>query len=1028
MGKPVKGKPKGAAGGSGGRTAGGGPKQHRAKKKHHSNKAPSGSSVGELPQAAPMDEDELEPDDDDVAFFARNAAYGAFFNERLAVEGIASGNKRGRKKGLADEDKTATYERAPRGSAENGEPDDAGQAPLTLPVKRLDGTVVHAPLTPAPIEGKGVDDNLHNLPAAARAAVQKAREAWDKHDEALDEEGRKRKLGKKAKRAEALANELGRTEYKQAPSERWWDGEGKQTADGGGPDGEPETDEEGEGEEEEEEDPAARARKARAREAEALEAEMDAEERQASVRQRIAAACQGVLEDPEGRWTDLREVAKLVEDRDPEVARLAALSLLLVFKDICPSYRIRPPTEKELQMKVSKDVMKLRDFEAGLLKMYQAYIRVMVRTSGGKKKRSERGKGGPDASTALKCLCGLLEGLPHFNFRTDILSALVPHMGYVDSAAAEAVAAAIGGAIAADLAGDLTLEALHMVAQLVKQNKCLAHPAALTPFLGIRFDEGILALEAQKKPEVLSRKQTRRKRAEEREMIRKGRAEKEKKKAEKERLKSFGHNADSDSDSEDVEAALGRDMDEGAGRMDNAQKRKLQSRMLEATFEMYFRVLKNAASPVPARGIPLMTPALIGLGKFTHLISVTFMGDLMEVFRQLLAGGALSVDQKARTLLTACEILSGHGEALNVDAGEFHRQLYKMLAQPSIGAGGWTAEVNGGSGAGAEWGSGADGGGAHSGAAAKAAATGMDDEADRGTLRIRTLERFLGRYKQVDHGRVASFAKRLAGTAMMAEAGEAVGALGVTRQLLAAYPKVRCLLENERVGTGVFDMNNDDPETAVGLAAVLWDLSLLRHHYHPAVAAAAGEVAALPLQGAIAPALGSHAPAELARLHSTTRGNFRPAIPPPKIGKKAKSSVLDRCTSRGQEGRIFTLGSDLAAHVDSDERRGWSDGDELSARLEKTLRTHYRETKAFAVNANLRREATRLRRTTQKMREHIEERRAMAAAAAKKAKAKKKKPAAVGREAGAEGKKSAKKSATGIASGGVKKLKKNAAK
>ena len=59
--------------------------------------------------------------------------------------------------------------------------------------------------------------------------------------------------------------------------------------------------------------------------------------------------------------------------------------------------------------------------------------------------------------------------------------------------------------------------------------------------------------------------------------------------------------------------------------MDNKAKQKLQSRMLEATFEMYFRVLKNAASEMPARGLPLMTPALTGLGRFTHLISVTFM-------------------------------------------------------------------------------------------------------------------------------------------------------------------------------------------------------------------------------------------------------------------------------------------------------------------------------------------------------------------------------------------------------------------
>ena len=349
----------------------------------------------------------------------------------------------------------------------------------------------------------------------------------------------------------------------------------------------------------------------------------------------------------------------------------------------------------------------------------------------------------------------MLESLPHFNYRTDVLSALVPHLSHVDSAAADAVAGSIANAIKADMQGDTTLEALHMVAQLVKQNRCCCHPAALSPFLEIRFDEGILALEAQKAPEVLSRKQNRKKRADEREMIRKARAEKEKRKAEKERMKSFGHRDDSDSEEEDLEAQLERDMGEASGRMDNAQKKKMQSRMLEATFEMYFRVLKNAAGANPARGLPLMTPALVGLGKFTHLISVTFMADLMEVFRQLLAGDALSTEQKARCLLTACEVLSGHGEALQVDTGEFHRQLYAMLGQPSSGSSGWGGSDK-------RDGSSCDG----------------SSSADRGTLRIRALQRFLGGYSHVDQGRVAAFAKRLAGAALCAEPGKPWGARG----------------------------------------------------------------------------------------------------------------------------------------------------------------------------------------------------------------------------------------------------------
>ena len=751
-------------------------------------------------------------------------------------------------------------------------------------------------------------------------------------------------------------------------------------------------------------DPATAARRARSAAAAASEAEMSAEDRLLSVKARIGAACQGVLEDPEGRWTELEEVTKLAEDRDPEVARLGALSAALVFKDVCPGYRIRALTPKELAMKVTKETQKLRDFEAGLLRMYKGFVRLVVRRGGGEKKtRAQRGGGlGLAPGVALTCLCQLLAALPHFNFRTDVLSALVPHMARADAAAAGVVSGAVAGAIKSDKSGDLTLEALQMTAQLVRQTKCGAHPKALAPFLEIAFDEGALALEAKKKAEVLSRKQTKKRRAEEREAIRKGRAEKAKKKADKERLARFGHVDDASDASEDElneETKLDRDMEEGAGRIDNQKRRKLQSKMLEATFEMYFRVLKNAAGESPARGLPLMTPALVGLGKFTHLISVSFMADLMEVFRRLLKGDTLSADQKARCLLTACEITSGHGEALQVDAGEFHRQLYAMLGEPSVGTSGWGGSL------GSETSNPNDpeDDDQHSMLSHPVHAA-SDDALDRGTLRVRALQKFLGAQKQVDQSRVAAFAKRLACAALAAEAGEAVGVLGVARQLLAAYPRARCLLENERVGTGVFDLKSDDPETANGLSAVLWDLALLRDHYHPAVRAAAAEVARMPLAGAVAPALGSHAPSELARLHSTTRGNFRPAIPPPPARKKSKLSPLDRAAARGEASRavVAEIGEDLAAfaagsiadsriieneNVRTTGRKLFRRQKEAKEDLERrALKRHFTQASLFAEHAALRREAARAARLARRARAFAEER----AAAAKKKAAKKK--------------------------------------
>jgi len=55
-----------------------------------------------------------------------------------------------------------------------------------------------------------------------------------------------------------------------------------------------------------------------------------------------------------------------------QVARLAMVSQAAVFRDIVPGYRVRLPTDKELAMPVSKDVRRLRDHEAALLRAYQA--------------------------------------------------------------------------------------------------------------------------------------------------------------------------------------------------------------------------------------------------------------------------------------------------------------------------------------------------------------------------------------------------------------------------------------------------------------------------------------------------------------------------------------------------------------------------------------------------------------------------------------------------------------------------------
>lgn len=62
---------------------------------------------------------------------------------------------------------------------------------------------------------------------------------------------------------------------------------------------------------------------------------------------------------------------------DPIIRKLAVLSELAIFKDIIPGYRIRALTDAEKAEKVSQMVARTRDWEQGLVGIYQGYLRLL---------------------------------------------------------------------------------------------------------------------------------------------------------------------------------------------------------------------------------------------------------------------------------------------------------------------------------------------------------------------------------------------------------------------------------------------------------------------------------------------------------------------------------------------------------------------------------------------------------------------------------------------------------------------------
>jgi nucleolar complex protein 3 len=85
-------------------------------------------------------------------------------------------------------------------------------------------------------------------------------------------------------------------------------------------------------------------------------------------------------------------------------------------------------------------------------------------------------------------------------------------------------------------------------------------------------------------------------------------------------------------------------------------------------------------------------PCLDGLGKFSQLINVDFMGDLLAYLQKLAAGDStsktrsgtclqlkLTVPERLKCCIVAFKIVRSNLDALNIDLREFFVQLYNIL-------------------------------------------------------------------------------------------------------------------------------------------------------------------------------------------------------------------------------------------------------------------------------------------------------------------------------------------------------------
>ncbi|OIT08440.1 PREDICTED: nucleolar complex protein 3 homolog [Nicotiana attenuata] len=531
--------------------------------------------------------------------------------------------------------------------------------------------------------------------------------------------------------------------------------------------------------------------------------DMTVEEDNEKKKFRLAELGTALLTDPELNIKSLKEMLEISKDGDRDIVVLALKSLLAVFRDIIPGYRIRLPTEKEQEMKVSKAIKKMRFYESTLLSVYKAYIQKLIAVE----------KQAVYKRVAVRCICTLLEAVPHFNFRESLLAAVIRNISSEDDVSRKLCCSTVKSLFTNEgkHGGEATVEAVQMIADLVKDHDCQLHPDSIEVFMSLTFDEDLGKREKRDADNKFKSKNSKRKNLKEL----KESAANEKKKARKEMMSKTR---------EEVTAELKA----ASLTTDVTERRRMQSDVLSAVFQTFFRVLKHALRPRSKAGSspqapgshPLLAPCLNGIGKFCQLIDLDFMSDLMNYLRKLAGSGnnsgdssmvgsaCLTVSERLQCCIAAFKVMRNNLDALNVDLQDFFVQLYNLIIEYRPGR-------------------------------------------DKGEILAEAFKIMLCDDRQHDMQRAAAFIKRLATFSLCFGSAESLAALVTVKHLLQKNVKCRNLLENDAGGGSVsgaiakYQPYATDPNLSGALASVLWDLNLLSKHCHPAVSTMASNISML---------------------------------------------------------------------------------------------------------------------------------------------------------------------------------------
>ncbi|KAI0583925.1 Nuclear export protein Noc3 [Pyrenophora tritici-repentis] len=506
-------------------------------------------------------------------------------------------------------------------------------------------------------------------------------------------------------------------------------------------------------------------------------------------KEELARIASLVNEDPEEHIGALKTLQALADSENITVKKLALATQVSIFKDIIPGYRIRPLSEEKMQEKISKEVKKLRQFEQKLVSSYEAYIKHLAKLA--KSSGSNNEQIASLATVAISCACNLLNSVPHFNFRGEILKILVGKLS-MRKVDADFVRCreAMESLFENDEDGNAALEAVTMLTKMMKSRNYHFDESVLNTFLHLRLLSEFSQKASYHSVDKAEQPMVNGKKLKQKREFRTKRTRKE--------LKE--------------KKAIEKEFKEADAAVSHEERDRMQAETLKMVFVAYFRILK-------ARSPKLMGAVLEGLARYAHLINQDFFGDILEALRDIIATAELTAaasieeDEDASDDDDDNEAPDRNLTPLNPDIELSSKSLH--LPDPN--------------------------------AATSHADTAKINVQTTIVLLIRSLSSILlpaASIRAVPPLRVAAFAKQLMSISLHLPEKSCTAMLGLLNRITKTHGKKVAPLWNteERRGDGVFDTLKAEIEGSNPFAATVWEGEILRSHFAPSVREAVGGV------------------------------------------------------------------------------------------------------------------------------------------------------------------------------------------